>query len=129
MESVLGDLQKLTVRHGLDRRVSLLIYEKTELSEEIPLPEVSNPDLSSPRRLLEDRYLSPADDEEGVPFFSLPSDQGFLPVSLALDVREQQLQFLRLELGEERDMWKRTGGCGLPHFLRIKLRQPLTDIL
>ena len=86
MEPTSGDLQEFTVRHGLHRCVSLLIYEKTELSEEIPILEVLNPDLFPPCRLLDNRHVSPTDDEEGVPSFSFSADQGVLPIGLALDV-------------------------------------------
>jgi hypothetical protein len=74
------------------------------------------------------RHFSTADDEKGIPCLSLKTDEDPLLKGFDLKVPEEELEFLFVEFGEERDVRERSKGFCLKGLLCIKLCQPIIDI-
>ena len=105
-----------------------LIGEKTKLSKEISLLEVSNPYFPPTWHLPAHRYFSAADDEKGISCLSLASDDEPFLIGFDLEMSEEELELLFVEFRKERDVMERSKGFCLKGLLCIKLCQQIIDI-
>jgi hypothetical protein len=105
-----------------------LIGEKTKLSKEISILEVSNPNFPPAWHLPAHRYFSPADDKKGISYLSLATNEDPFLIGFDLEVSEEELEFLFVEFRKERDVRERSKGFYLKGLLCIKLCQLIIDI-